>query len=137
MRIVEAGARDGLQSIRENVPTATKVELLERLSSTGLSHIEATSFVSPKWVPQLADGASVMEKILPLVNRDTVRYPVLVPNLKGLENAMHSGAKEISIGVSATEAFSKANFNATVDQSLDTVSQVVEAAINQGIAVRG
>lgn len=137
VRIVEAGARDGLQNIKQSIPTKTKIELLERLASSGLHHIEATSFVSPKWIPQLADAAEVMKRISPLIENGEINFPVLVPNLKGLENAVKSNAKEIGVGVSATEAFSKANMNCTVDECLVRSEEIAKAATENGIAIRG
>lgn len=139
VRIVEVGPRDGLQNIRKSIPTATKVELIKRLTQTGLLDIEATSFVSPEWVPQLADGAAVLNQILPLTQQEQgeIRFPVLTPNEKGLENAKKAGAKDIVVFVSVTEAFSKKNQNCTVDEALDRAKLVTEKAISQGIAVRG
>jgi hypothetical protein len=109
VRILEVGPRDGLQNIKQSIATPIKVELIQRLASAGLRDIEATSFVSPKWVPQLADGATVMNQILPLAKQSQIRFPVLVPNAKGLQNAIQSGAKEVVVFASATEAFSKRN----------------------------
>lgn len=143
VRIVEASARDGLQSIKTIVPTATKIELIRRLADTGLRSIEATSFVSPKWVPQLADGADVMKEVLKLeklhldANGKPIDFPVLAPNLKGLENAHKAGAKEVVVFASATEAFSKANQNCSVEEALDKQEVVAKAALELGIKVRG
>jgi hydroxymethylglutaryl-CoA lyase len=140
VRIVEVGPRDGLQNIKQTIPTATKIQLIQELAKTGLGDIEATSFVSPKWVPQLADGAEVMRQILPLQeNQQTsyLRFPVLAPNLKGLWNASKAGAKEIVVFASVTEAFSKANQNCTVDEALRQARQVTQEALGMGIKVRG
>lgn len=135
VRIVEVGPRDGLQNIKQTVPTTTKIELIRRLADTGLRDIEATSFVSPKWVPQLADGAQVMKEILG--ESTDRRFPVLAPNLKGLENASKAGAKEIVVFASVTEAFSKANQNCTVEEALGQAEAVTKAALKLGIKVRG
>jgi hydroxymethylglutaryl-CoA lyase len=138
VRLVEVGPRDGLQNIKQSIPTATKVELIQRLAGTGLRDIEATSFVSPKWVPQLADGAKVMEEILPLGNQQSeLRFPVLVPNLKGLQNAHKAGAKEIVVFASVTEAFSKANQNCSIEEALAQAEAVTREALKLGILVRG
>lgn len=143
VRIVEASARDGLQSIKTIIPTATKIELIRRLADTGLRSIEATSFVSPKWVPQLADGADVMREVLKLekhhldVNGTHIDFPVLAPNLKGLENAHKAGAKEVVVFASATEAFSKANQNCTVEEALSKAEVVAKKALELGLKVRG
>ncbi|KAJ4248449.1 hypothetical protein NW762_012786 [Fusarium torreyae] len=134
-RIVEVGPRDGLQNISPFVPTATKIELIKRLSETGLRNIEATSFVSPKWVPQLADGADVMRAIVS-VNSDA-QFPVLAPNMKGLERAAEAGAKEIVVFASVTEAFSKANQSCTIDEALNQAEVVTKKALDLGIRVRG
>jgi len=112
------------------------VELIERLAATGLRHVEATSFVSPKWVPQLADGASVMERILPLAREKQISFPVLAPNLKGLENAVKAGAQEVVVFASATDAFSKKNQNCTVEEALDGAQKVAESGRERGLAVR-
>ncbi|CAH0035478.1 unnamed protein product [Clonostachys rhizophaga] len=141
VRIVEVGPRDGLQNIKKSVPTDIKVELIRRLSRTGLLNIEATSFVSPKWVPQLADGHQVMEEILsspgPEHQGQQLRFPVLAPNLKGLGNAHQAGAKEVVVFASVTEAFSKANQNCTVEQALQQAEAVTKSALQLGIKVRG
>ncbi|KAJ5648682.1 hypothetical protein N7490_005054 [Penicillium lividum] len=136
VRILEVAARDGLQNIKTMVPTATKIELIRRLADTGLQHIEATSFVSPKWVPQLADGATVMEKVLSLASKG-ITLPVLAPNMKGFENAVKAGAQEVEVFASATEAFSKANQNCSVEEALISAQKVVTAAKQSGVRVRG
>lgn len=139
VRIVEVGPRDGLQNITNILPTSTKVRLIERLAQSGLSTIEATSFVSPKWVPQLADGPQVLKGIQHLRGSKgtTLEFPVLVPNIKGLELAHKSGAQEIAVFVSATEGFSQKNINCSVDESLLRVQRVGERARTLGIKMRG
>ncbi|KAH8657336.1 hypothetical protein BGZ61DRAFT_486253 [Ilyonectria robusta] len=141
VRIVEVGPRDGLQNIKESIPTATKIELIHRLAGTGLRDIEATSFVSPKWVPQLADGAQVMNNIIPFAQQHhqdlDIQFPVLAPNLKGLTNANKAGAKEIVVFASVTEAFSKANQNCTIAEALAQAEMVTKQALSLGIKVRG
>jgi hydroxymethylglutaryl-CoA lyase len=134
VRIVEVGARDGLQNEKAIVPTATKIELIDRLSATGLQTIEATSFVSPKWVPQLADAAEVYSAIR---KAPGVRYPVLVPNLQGYERARSVGATEIAVFTAASEAFNRKNINASIDESIERFAPVLERAKSDGVAVRG
>jgi hydroxymethylglutaryl-CoA lyase len=134
VRIVEVGPRDGLQNEKAIVPTPAKVELIDRLSAAGLQCIEATSFVSPKWVPQLADAAEVMTAI---DRRPGVRYPVLVPNLQGYERAMAAGARDIAVFTAASEAFNRRNTNAGIDESLERFAPVMERARADGVAVRG
>jgi hydroxymethylglutaryl-CoA lyase len=134
VRIVEVGPRDGLQNEKAIVPLSVKVELIDRLSDTGLSVIEAGAFVSPKWVPQMADTAQVLAGIR---RRPGVAYPVLVPNTKGLEQAIAAGVEEIAIFGAASEAFSAKNINCTIAESLDRFRPVAEAALAQGIRVRG
>ncbi|KAH0839300.1 hypothetical protein FOPE_05351 [Fonsecaea pedrosoi] len=137
VRILEVGPRDGLQNIKNVVPTATKVELIRRLAATGLRDIEATSFVSPKWVPQLADGAEVMREIRPLMTDAERTFPVLAPNTKGLINASKSEAKEVVVFASASQAFSKANQNCTIDEALAQAESVTTKARESSILVRG
>ncbi len=134
VRIVEVGPRDGLQNEKTIVPTPAKVELIDRLSAAGLQCIEATSFVSPKWVPQLADAAEVMAAI---DRRPGVRYPVLVPNLQGYERAMAAGARDIAVFTAASETFNRRNTNAGIDESLERFAPVMERARADGVAVRG
>jgi hydroxymethylglutaryl-CoA lyase len=134
VRIVEVGARDGLQNEKTIVPAATKIELIDRLSATGLRTIEATSFVSPKWVPQLADAAEVFAAIK---KKPGVAYPVLVPNLQGYERAREAGASEVAIFTAASEAFNRANINASIDESIDRFLPVLERARADGVKVRG
>jgi hydroxymethylglutaryl-CoA lyase len=137
VRIVEVGPRDGLQNITSTVLTSVKIELIQRLSSTGLQVIEATSFVSPKWIPQLADAREVTRAILPLVQGGAVAYPVLVPNLAGLEAAVDAGVREIGVFISAAEGFSRKNINCSIAESLERVRRVTERALPLGIRVRG
>lgn len=137
MKILEVGPRDGLQNIKTLVPTSTKIGLIQKLAATGLHSIEATSFVSPKWVPQLADGADVMEQVLSLSTQNGIRLPVLTPNIRGLQNAIKSGATEVVVFVSATEAFSQKNQNCSVDDALIEAEKVAIEAQNNKIAVRG
>lgn len=139
VRIVEVGPRDGLQNIRDAIPTTTKLDLIRRLEQTGLNTIELTSVVSPKAIPQLADCREVLGNagIKQLQNEPRLRLPVLVPNLKGLEIAVQYGVKEVAVFVSATEGFSKANINCTVQQGMDRATQVASAALRSNIAVRG
>jgi hydroxymethylglutaryl-CoA lyase len=134
VRIVEVGARDGLQNEKAVVPTPAKVELIDRLSDTGLQTIEATSFVSPKWVPQLADAADVYTAIR---KKAGVRYPALVPNLQGYERARGVGVTEIAVFSAASEAFNRKNINASIDESIERFMPVMERARADGVAVRG
>lgn len=134
VRIIEVGPRDGLQNEPGIVPLAAKVALIEALGAAGLSTIESGSFVSPKWVPQMADTAAVLAAI---TRREGVRYPVLVPNLKGLEAALACGVDEIAVFAAASEAFSEKNINCSIAESLERFEPVVDAAQEAGIAVRG
>jgi hydroxymethylglutaryl-CoA lyase len=134
IRIVEVGPRDGLQNEPGEVPTAVKLELIERLAGAGLPAVEATAFVSPKWVPQMADHTEVLERIR---RRPGVSYPVLTPNLKGFEAARAAGATEVAIFGAASEAFSKKNINCSIAESLERFAPVAKAALNANIRVRG
>ena len=134
VRIVEVGPRDGLQNEKAVVPTPTKIELIDRLSATGLQTIEATSFVSPKWVPQLADAAEVYTGIQ---KKPGLRYPVLVPNLQGYARAREVGVDEIAVFTAASEAFNRKNINASIAESLERFAPVIERAKADGVAVRG
>ena len=134
VRIVEVGPRDGLQNEKTVVPTPAKIELIDRLSATGLSCIEATSFVSPKWIPRLADAAEVMAGI---DRKPGVSYPVLVPNLQGYERARAAGAEEVAVFTAASEAFNRRNINAGIDESLARFEPVFERAAADGVRVRG
>ena len=137
VRILEVGPRDGLQNIKRTIDTPVKVELIQRLASAGLGAIEATSFVSPKWIPQLADSADLMSQILPMIQQGPIKFPVLVPNIKGLEKAIQSEAREVVVFVSASEGFSRENTNCTVEEALVRARQVAKIARRRDIAVRG
>ena len=134
VKIVEVGARDGLQNEKQIVPTQTKVRLIESLAESGLRHIEATSFVSPKWIPQLADAAELMNQLTRLAH---VSYPVLVPNMQGYQRAVAAGVKEVAIFSAASEAFNQRNINASIEQSLARFVPIMEAAAADGVHVRG
>jgi hydroxymethylglutaryl-CoA lyase len=132
--IYEVGARDGLQNEKTIVPVEVKAEFIGRLADAGLTTIEATSFVHPTWVPQLADAGRLLEV---LERRPGVRYPVLVPNEKGLDRALDAGVDEIAVFASATETFARRNLNRTVEESLAMFAPVVERARGAGAGVRG
>ena len=134
VKIVEVGPRDGLQNEKQAIPTAIKVELIDRLSDAGLPVIEATAFVSPKWVPQMADNADVMARIR---RKPGVAYPVLVPNMKGFEAAAAAGAQEVAVFGAASESFSQKNINSSIAESLARFEPVVAAARARDIRVRG
>ncbi|MEW5886818.1 MAG: hydroxymethylglutaryl-CoA lyase [Pseudomonadota bacterium] len=133
VRVCDVGARDGLQNEPQNVPTAVKIELVQRLQDAGLREIEVTSYVSPKWVPQMADNHAVMRGI---VRRSGVRYAVLTPNLKGFEAALLDQPDEIVVFGAASEAFSQKNINCSVAESIDRFAPVVQAALQAGLRVR-
>ena len=134
VRIVEVGPRDGLQNEREIVPTTIKLALIDQLADAGLTTIEAGAFVSPKWVPQMADSAAVLAGIQ---RRPGVSYPVLVPNQQGLEAALAAGVTAIAVFGAASETFSRRNINCSIAESLDRFRPVVEAAQQHGVKVRG
>ena len=134
VKLVEVGPRDGLQNEKKIIATSVKIELIDRLSDTGLSVIEATSFVSPKWIPQLADHKEVYDGIK---KKENVAYPVLVPNLKGFENALACGVQEIAVFTTPSEIFSQRNTNTTVAESMTKISEVMKAAKANQIRVRG
>jgi hydroxymethylglutaryl-CoA lyase len=134
VKLVEVGPRDGLQNEAAPVPTAVKVELIHRLQDAGLQAIEATAFVSPKWVPQMGDNAQVMAAIR---RKPGVSYPVLVPNMKGLEGALAAKAEEVVVFGAATESFSKKNTNCTIAEGLARFTEVAREALAQGLKVRG
>ena len=134
VKVVEVGPRDGLQKERLIVPTDVKIELINRLTATGLTAIEATSFVSPKWMPQMADNAQVMAGI---TRKPGVSYPVLVPNLQGFEAAVAAGATEVAVFGAASETFSEKNINCSIAQSLERFEKVTKAAAKRGVKVRG
>ncbi|MFG2470960.1 hydroxymethylglutaryl-CoA lyase [Streptomyces canus] len=133
VRIHEVGARDGLQNEKSTVPTEVKAEFVRRLADAGLTTIEATSFVHPKWVPQLADA----EQLFPQISDLPADLPVLVPNERGLDRALALGARRVAVFASATESFAKANLNRTVDEALAMFAPVVGRAKAEGVHVRG
>src|SRR4051794_37364860 len=134
VRIVEVGPRDGLRNEKTPVPTATKIELIERLGAAGLRTIEAGSFVSPKWVPQMADSSDVLAG---LQRRSGIDYPVLVPNMKGFEAAKAANVEEIAVFAAASQSFSRRNINCSIEESLDRFAPVIAAAQHSNIRVRG
>jgi hydroxymethylglutaryl-CoA lyase len=134
IKVVDVGPRDGLQNEPEQVPTATKIALIERLAAAGLPVVEATSFVSPKWVPQMADAAEVLAG---LARRSGVAYPVLVPNEQGLARALAAGADHIAVFTAASDAFNRRNINCDIDESLRRLTPVVTTAKAAGLPVRG
>lgn len=134
VKLVDVGPRDGLQNEKQPVPAAIKVELVHRLQEAGLKEIEVTSFVSPKWVPQMADNAEVMAGIQ---RQSGVRYSVLTPNLQGFEAALQSRPDEIVVFGAASEAFSQKNINCSIAESIERFRPVVQAAREAGIYVRG
>ncbi len=134
VKMVEVGPRDGLQNEANSVPADVKAALIDRLADAGLPVVEAGAFVSPKWVPQMADSAEVMARIH---RKPGVSYPVLAPNMKGFEAAAAAGAEEIAIFGAASESFSKKNINATIAESLERFAPVADRAIAQGMRVRG
>ena len=134
VKLVEVGPRDGLQNEAQPVSAAVKIELIHRLQDAGLQSVQATAFVSPKWVPQMADNVQVMAGIR---RKPGVSYPVLVPNRKGLDAALAAGCKEIVVFGAATEAFSKKNTNCTIAEGVARFSEVCAEALAQGLKVRG
>ncbi|XP_071441537.1 hydroxymethylglutaryl-CoA lyase, mitochondrial isoform X2 [Hetaerina americana] len=134
VRIVEVGPRDGLQNEKTVVPTSVKIQFINMLAEAGLKTIEVTSFVSPKWVPQMADHHEVLSGI---TKYPGVSYPTLVPNMKGLKAAMEAGVEEIAVFGSASEAFSQKNINCSIEESLERFATVADFAIKSGIRVRG
>jgi len=134
VRIVEVGPRDGLQNEPTTVPTGTKIELVNRLADAGLPAVEAGAFVSPKWVPQMADSADVLKGIR---RKPGVSYPVLVPNMEGFESAVAAGVDEIAIFGAASETFSRKNINCSIAESLERFAPIAAAARAQGMRVRG
>ena len=134
VRLIDVGPRDGLQNEKQPVPAAVKIELVHRLQAAGLREIEVTSYVSPKWVPQMADNHAVMTGIQ---RQAGVRYSVLTPNLKGFEAALADRPDEIVVFGAASEAFSQKNINCSIAESIERFAPVVEAALQAGIAVRG
>jgi hydroxymethylglutaryl-CoA lyase len=134
VRMIEVGPRDGLQNEQAMVPTEVKVGLIDRLTDAGLPAIEATSFVSPKWVPQMGDAAQVMAAIR---RRPGVRYPVLTPNMQGFDAALAAGCDEVAVFVAASETFSRKNINCSIAESLERARPVTAAARARGVRVRG
>lgn len=134
VKMVEVGPRDGLQNEKGVIPAAVKIGLIDRLSEAGLPVIEATSFVSSRWVPQMADNAQVMAGI---ARKEGVGYPVLVPNLQGLEGALAAGAAEVAVFAAASETFSRKNINCSIAGSLERFAEVIVAARGRGVRVRG
>ncbi|PNT89567.1 hydroxymethylglutaryl-CoA lyase [Coxiella burnetii] len=132
--LVEVGPRDGLQNEPQNVPTHLKIEFINQLSQSGLSVIEATSFVSPKWVPQMADHREVMEGI---TRNPSVRYTALVPNEQGFDDALDAHISEVSVFTAASETFSQKNTNCSIEESLNRIARVIERAKKNNLAVRG
>lgn len=134
VKLVEVGPRDGLQNEARPVPTAVKVELIEALAEAGMPVVESGSFVSPKWVPQMADTAAVLAAVR---RRPGVSYPVLVPNPKGLEDALAAGCEEVAIFAAASESFAQRNTNCSIDESFQRFRPVAERALAAGLRVRG
>ena len=134
VQIVDVGPRDGLQNEKQMIPADVKVELVDRLTDAGFGNIEVTSFVSPKWVPQMSDAAEVMARIR---RKPGVIYSVLVPNAKGFEGALAAKADEIVVFAAASEAFSQRNINCSIDESIERFRPVTEAAQQHGISIRG
>ncbi|CAN5507297.1 bifunctional 3-hydroxy-3-isohexenylglutaryl-CoA lyase/hydroxymethylglutaryl-CoA lyase [soil metagenome] len=134
VRIVEVGPRDGLQNEKTVVTLETKLELIDKLADAGLREIEATSFVSPKWVPQMGDHSDLMKQ---LKRKPGVSYPVLTPNLKGFEAAVEAGADHVAVFAAASESFSQKNINCSIDESLDRFAPLMEAAARHKVKVRG
>lgn len=134
VRLVEVGPRDGLQNEQQPISSAQRIQLVDRLSATGLAHIEAGSFVSPRWVPQMADSAAVFAGIQ---RHPGVRYAALVPNVQGMQAAIQANASEVAVFASASEGFSQRNINCSISESLQRFVPVMEMAAQQGIPVRG
>jgi len=134
VRIVEVGPRDGLQNEKQTVPTETKIEFIRRLADAGLTTIEATAFVSPRWVPQMADHAEVLRA---LKQGQGITYPVLIPNLRGFEEAAAAGATEVAVFAAASETFSQRNINCSIAESLERFEPIFAAARAENVAVRG
>lgn len=134
IQINEVGPRDGLQNEKNTIPTQTKIKFIDALSNSGLTYIEATSFVSPKWVPQLADHREVF---LGINKQDRIRYPVLVPNTKGMLAAIECEVSDVAVFTAASEAFTEKNTNCTIAESLDRIAEITELASQHNIHVRG
>lgn len=134
VKMVEVGPRDGLQNEPRPVPTAVKIEFIERLAESGLRTIETTSFVSPRWIPQMADATEVFTS---LERREDVAYPVLVPNVTGLRRAIEAGAREVAVFTAASDTFNQRNTNVTIEESLERFAPVMDIAAAEGLRVRG
>ena len=134
VKLVEVSPRDGLQNEKKYISTATKIELIDRLSETGLSVIEATSFVSPKWIPQLVDGCDVLQGI---TKKPGISYPVLVPNIHGLEDALAVGAEAIAVFTTPSEQFSQKNAHCSVEESLQHIQEIIHLAKQHKLPIRG
>lgn len=134
VKIYEVGPRDGLQNESTIVPSDIKINFINKLTDSGLKEIEATSFVSPKWVPQMADAEKVFKGIK---KKDSVKYPVLVPNIQGLRKAMDAGVKNIAVFIAASESFSQKNINCSIQESLSRYEPVIKEALGNGLTVRG
>lgn len=134
VQIKEVGPRDGLQNEMTFIPTEEKIRLVNRLSETGLNYIEVTSFVHPKWIPQLADAVEVLKEIK---RHDDITYAALVPNSKGLERALDAGVDEVSVFMSASEGHNKSNINKSIDETFPVLKEVVDGALAAGKTVRG
>ncbi|KAI9487710.1 MAG: hypothetical protein EXX96DRAFT_554351 [Benjaminiella poitrasii] len=134
VKIVEVGPRDGLQNEKVLVPAKVKIELIERLAKNGVPVVEATSFVSPKWVPQMGDNKEVLQSI---TKKPDVFYPVLTPNLKGLDAAIEAGAEEVALFTAATESFNRKNTNCSTEESLVRAKEILKKALDQNLRVRG
>ena len=137
VRVLEVGPRDGLQNIKTKVDTSTKIELIQRLADCGLRHIEATSFVAPRWIPQLADSQEVMKELHARGLQHSIQFPVLTPNIKGFDRALQSEAKEAVVFASASEGFSWKNTNCSVAEAMNRAEEVVRASLAAGIRARG
>jgi hydroxymethylglutaryl-CoA lyase len=134
VKVVEVGPRDGLQNEQQQVPAQTKIEFINQLTASGLETIEVTSFVSPKWVPQLADAEEVFQGI---DKANTTAYPVLVPNLEGMERAIDAGAREVSVFTAASETFNRKNINCSIAESIERFRPVLKCAREHGMRTRG
>jgi hydroxymethylglutaryl-CoA lyase len=134
VKIIEVGVRDGLQNEKQAVPTEIKLELINKLIKSGVSVIEATSFVSPKWVPQMADHQQIVEQ---LPRNTSVNFPVLTPNIKGFDNALAAGAQEVAVFAAASESFSQKNINCSIEQSIERFMPILEKAKLNQVKVRG
>ncbi|NKB76303.1 MAG: hydroxymethylglutaryl-CoA lyase [Gammaproteobacteria bacterium] len=143
VKIVEVGPRDGLQNETHSLSVTTRLALINRLANAGLKHIEAGSFVHPKWVPQMADSDQVIKALLKPSKFHTqadpteVHYPVLVPNLQGLQGALQSGAEEVAVFAAASESFTQKNINCSIEESIERFRWVIDSALQEGVKVRG